>query len=244
MKSMRFVSIAALAAGCASGGSAQSDAPSVVGDPDAKQYLDGMIEPHIDAAIDAPPHIDAAIDAGGCVPQTTELLTNPVFDLAPQGTGWTQTPIDPMYPPITSDNGQLAQYPPQSAPYKAWLGGFEAASIGQTVTDVVFQDVAVPPNTTALVVSGYYLVDTAETGSTVYDTGSMSLLQTNGTPIEAVLALTNVTTTSATWTIFNHTFTPNLSGQTVRLQMTSSNDYSNTTNFMFDTLSLKATHCP
>ena len=237
------LAIAALGAGCASaGGAAQTDAPPVQESADAKVWLDGRIETQPDADT----HHDAASDAppDACVPHATELLTNPVFDLTPLGTGWTQTPIDTSYPPITSDNGSVGQYAPQSAPYKAWLGGFEAPQIGQMVTDFVYQDIAVPAGTTALAITGYYLVDTAESGGTVYDTGALRLLQTNGTPIESVLALTNVTTTSAAWTAFNHTFTANVAGQTVRLQMTSSNDYSNVTNFMFDTLSIKATHCP
>jgi hypothetical protein len=248
---MKRVLAIVVVCGCASGkGSATTDAD--VGHPvDAKQFLDGQIEqnpdaalPHPDAMVDARP-LDAFVFLDACVPQVTELLVNPVFELQPVGTGWTQTPIDAMYPPITSDNGQTSQYPPQSAPYKAWLGGFIAPSVGQTVTDVVYQDVAVPASTTQLVITGYYLVDTTETSTTtVYDSGSLALLQTNGTAIEGVLAKTNLTPTGQVWTQFSHTFTSNVAGMTVRLQMTSSNDYSNVTNFMFDTLSLKATHCP
>ena len=92
--------------------------------------------------------------------------------------------------------------------------------------------------------TGYYVVGTNETGTTVYDTGSVDLLQTNGTPIENVMSLNNATTTPAAWQAFSHTFTANVSGQTVRLRITSTNDITNATNFFFDTLSLKATHCP
>lgn len=253
---MRYGLAAVLFAGCASGSAALSDAPPA-GGPDAKVYLDGQIEgtpdapidaaPHIDAAIDAAPHIDAAIDArpidappDACVPITTELLVNPVFDLTPVGTGWTESTIDPAYPPITSDG-----FAAQSTPYKAWMGGFAAGDVGQSsATDVVYQDVAVPANTTQLVITGYYVVGTTETGTTVYDTGSFDLLQTNGTPIENVLSLNNTTPTAAAWTPFSHTFAQNVSGQTVRVRITSTNDISNVTNFFFDTLSLKATHCP
>lgn len=242
---------AILLAGCASGTTplAQSDAPLGGGD-DAKVWLDGHAqdpdapvdaEQHIDARVDAPPDarpIDAPPDA--CVPQTTELLANPVFDLDPVGTGWTQVPIDPTYPPITSDG-----FAAHTAPYKAWMGGFAGQDIGQSsATDVVYQDFMVPAGTTQLVITGYYVVGTNETGTTIYDTGALDLLQTNGTPIENVLSLNNTTNTGAVWTSFSHTFTQIPAGQTVRLRITSTNDISNVTNFFFDTLSLKATHCP
>ncbi|MBV8755693.1 MAG: hypothetical protein JO257_00370 [Deltaproteobacteria bacterium] len=250
---MKRVLAAVVLAGCASGSAAkqQQDAPN--GQADAKVFLDGNIEGHPDAPADAAPHIDAPPDArpdarpidaappDACVPQTTELLQNPVFDLTPVGTGWNETPIDPTYPPITSDG-----FAAQTAPYKAWMGGFDGQSKSMnSVTDVVWQDFVVPPGTTALVLTGYYVVGTNETSTTtVYDTASVDLLQTNGTPIENVMAPTNLTVTGSTWTAFSHTFTHLPAGQTVRLRFTSTNDITNVTNFFFDTLSLKATHCP
>jgi len=255
---MKRCALAVLLVGCASGGNAaQSDAP-IGGGPDAKVWADGHLEGDPDAAIDAAPHIGAAIDAvvhidapvdaapmidappDACVPITTELLQNPVFDLSPAGTLWQQVPIDATYPPITSDG-----FTAQTAPYKAWMGGFTGEDEGTaSVTDVIYQDVVVPANTTQLVLTGYYVVGTTETGTTVYDTGAVDLLQTNGTPIENVMSLNNVTTTAAAWQTFSHTFTHNVSGQTVRFRITSTNDITNVTNFFFDTLSLKATHCP
>ena len=82
-----------------------------------------------------------------------------------------------------------------------------------------------------------------DAGTFVYDTGTVSLQQTNGTPIEGVLALDNTVTQTA-WTPFTHTFAANVAGQTVRLNFTSTNDSTLASNFFFDTLSLKATHCP
>ena len=237
-----------LLAGCAAaGGAAQSDAPPGSGSPDAKQYLDGQIEVTPDARPDAPPdaavHHDAAIDAppDACVPMATELLANPAFDLTPIGTGWTQQPIDPLYPDITADGA----YAPQSAPYKNWMGGIDGTTEGlSSVTDIVYADVTIPAHTTALVLTGYYTVGTTENPNDApYDTANVDLLQTNGSPIEAVLAMSNLTNTGATWTQFSHTFTTIPSG-TVRLRLTSTNDITNATNFFFDTFSLKATHCP
>lgn len=252
---MKRALLAASLVGCASGSAAlPQDAPLGGGD-DAKVWLDGHIEGTPDAPVDAAPHIDAPVDAppdarpidappDACVPQTTELLANPVFDLNPAGINWTQVPIDASYPPITSDLNSQGGFAAQTAPYKVWLGGFVSAQMGQVVTDVVYQDVAIPAGTTQLVITGYKQVATSETTTGVYDTASLDLLQTNGTPIENVDSLTNNSGTNNAWVAFTHTFTTVPAGQTVRVRMTSSNDYSNTTTFLFDTLSLKATHCP
>jgi hypothetical protein len=248
------LSLALVAAGCASGSSdAVHDAPAGNG-PDARVYLDGPIEPQrdalppidapavIDAAIDAPRLVDAAPSSDACVPQATQILLNPVFDLTPVGVDWMQTPISASYPLITTDSG----YAPQSAPYLAWMGGLSGDDVGQaSATDILYQDVTIPANTTQLVLTGYYTVGTSEDPNDFpYDTASVDLLRTDGTPIEAVLSLSNLTNTGAVWTAMAHTFTTNVSGQTVRLRLTSTNDITNATNFFFDTLALTATHCP
>jgi hypothetical protein len=196
-----------------------------------------------DAAIDAPmidaPMIDAPADA--CVPVTTQLLANPALDLTPMGTLWMQTPIDPAYPLITDQDGPAEQ----SAPYKAWLGGFVAPTAGGTVTDVLWQDFTVPAGTTQLTLSYYYLVGTQEstTATTAFDTASIAITQTNGTVIANLNSFSNLTPVAA-WTPITVTVPQNLSGQTVRLRLTSSNDDSFVTNFFFDSFALNATHCP
>jgi len=248
---MKRALAAVVFAGCASGTAAQQqDAPGTGGD--AKVFLDGHIEGQNDAPADAARHIDAPVDArpdarpdappDACVPQTTELLLNPVLDLSPAGIDWTEIPIDPAFPPITSD-GQFAAH---TAPYKAWMGGITGDDEGTaSVTDVIYQDVTVPTGTTQLVLTGYYVVGTNETTTTAAnDTGHVDLLQTNGVPIENVLSLSNLTNTGSSWLLFTHNFAAIPAGQTVRLRITSTNNQTLGTNFFFDTLSLKATHCP
>src|SRR5690606_30796050 len=114
-----------------------------------------------------------------------------VFDLTPVGIGWQETRIDPAFPLVTADDGVVEH----SAPYKAWLGGIadEAAS----TTDVLWQDVAIPMGTTQLVLTGYYEVRTGEapTETTAFDTASIALTRTDGTPIQVVRALSNLTPT-------------------------------------------------
>ena len=114
-----------------------------------------------------------------------------------------------------------------------------------SVTDVLYQDVAIPAGTTSLVLTGQYWVVTGEdpADTNTYDTASIGFTQTNGTPIVTVNSFSNVTPTTA-WTQINFTVPQNLSGQTIRLRMTSSNDFLNATSFYFDTLALNATHCP
>ena len=93
-----------------------------------------------------------------------------------------------------------------------------------------------------LVVTGMYDVRTAETGNTAFDTGTLALVTTTNAPIESVLALTNLTPRT-TWTAINHPVTASVAGMTVRLRMTSSNDFTAASSFYFDSLGLMATVC-
>ncbi|NVB82161.1 MAG: hypothetical protein HOV81_27515 [Kofleriaceae bacterium] len=209
-------------------------------DADTGQPIDARTGGPADARADgmtvSPP--DARPDAYQCTPMARQLLVNPVFDLDANGTGWTQQLIDPAGPLITGDG-----IPEHSAPYEVWLGGLIGLDYGvQTVTDVIYQDVAIPAGTTQLVLTGQYAVGTDESGGLVYDTASVELIQTNGTPIESVIALNN-TTTTANWVPLSKTFTSNVAGQTVRLRMTSTNDDIYATSFFFDTFALTATVC-
>lgn len=239
---MRVALTAVVLAGCASArtGNEQVDASQGV---DAKVWLDApaqMPDARPDAQPVTPTDAPTPPDAYQCQVMTRQLLTNPVFDLTPIGMGWVQQNIDNNYPIITGDgNGTTLGLAEHSAPYDAWMGGIVGSP---TATDVLYQDVTVPANTTQLRFTATYEVRTGETGSSVYDTGQVALTQTNGTPIETIRSLSNTTPTTA-WTAINYTVVANLSNQTVRLRFTSSNDFSNETSFYFDTLALTATYC-
>ncbi len=230
--------------------------PSEQVDANEGKHDSGPIDPMPDAALphDGPtmamPDAPVVVMPDACVPQAIEHLANPVFDLTPNGTGWVEyrdpnlqdEPGGPF--PIISANPSGVT--PMSAPNKAWLGGAAGGDVTPTVaslTDMLYQDVTVPASATTVTVSGYYLVGTNETGSTVYDTFSLDIIQTNGTVIENVITLSNATNAS-TFTPFSKTLTTNIAGQTVRLRATSTNDDIFNTNFFLDSLSLKATHCP
>ncbi|MCX5741813.1 MAG: hypothetical protein NT062_04850 [Proteobacteria bacterium] len=241
------VTVGLFITGCASGASRQQpagvDAAPV---PDAPPVI------VVDAAdVDAAPHpIDAFVPQDACVPQVTELLANPAFDLDPQGVGWTQVPAldaigGPFYPVTNPPPGPT----PMSAPYHVWLGGLTQDDFTATVTsitDSIYQDVVVPAGTTQLELTGFYLIGTTETSTvTDYDHVELGLIQTNGTPIEIAHAGSNLTAVGA-YTAFAKTFSnpAALAGTTIRVRATSTSDFSNNTNFFYDTLSLKATHCP
>lgn len=188
---------------------------------------------NVDAAppIDAPPLVDAP---PGCTPMTTQLLVNGNFDGAPIGTGWTAAPIDAMYPIITADGTLI-----ESAPNKAWMGGFEATPN----TDTLYQDVMVPAGTTMLSLTGYYQVRTGELFDFLpIDLIDVDLTTPTGTVLESVLALDNGDKTTQ-WTPISKTFTNPHAGTMVRLRVTTDSDDVDATSFFLDSLALTATQC-
>ncbi len=200
------------------------DAP-VTGNPDAA--VDSPTSTGTDAAVDSPP--------AGCTMMMVNLLANPAFETTPLATGWTETRY--MNEPIVRTDGIAGQSPTT----KAWLGGV-VGTIGANATDGLHQDIAIPASAMNIVLTGFYEVRTGETGASVYDRGSLDLVSTAGTVIEPIQAFTNAAPTT-TWTAINKTITANVKGTTVRLRMTSSNDFTAATAFYFDTMALNATVC-
>jgi hypothetical protein len=234
--------------GCASGGR-PFEPPGDQPGPDAPKSPDDPPDPPV-PPIDAP---EAPTDStvlppdgsGPCTPVSTERLANPALDLAPVGTGWSEVPLQNVpggpYAIISADG------PTSSAPNGAWLGGFpgeQAVPAASTLTDQLFQDVTFPADATTFVVSGMFLVGTNEFPfGIVFDTFSLAVTETNGSPIETVLQLDN-TDDGDSYAGFSKTLTSNLAGRTVRLRATSTNDSTDHTNFFLDSLSFKATFCP
>jgi hypothetical protein len=187
----------------------------------------------IDTGVDAP---TAMPDTPICTPSTTQILLNPNLDASPLGTGWTQVPYDPGFPPITND-------PPPGLPWHTgsagiWLSGFDSA------TDSAAQALVIPAGTNRLVLRFYYAVGTEETGTTVYDTASVALVSSSGSVLEPVITFSNATP-AAGWALFTYMFTNPRPGESVRLRFSSSSDISNPSSFVFDTISLEASvACP
>ncbi|MEO8841942.1 MAG: hypothetical protein ABI591_09815 [Kofleriaceae bacterium] len=259
---MRHVLFALALVGCAKGGVgqlAQGDANEIVidgtvykdapDDPhddahvymDAKQFEDAHIfnDAHVymDAHVfnDAHAYMDAHVYMDACSMVQTELLAHGDFEAFT--TGWHEVQ------PADAPSELISNHLPQAGTYGGWLGSYDT---GFTESDELFQDVAIPAGTTVLTLTGYWLVGTTETSTTnVYDSSVVSLAQTNETPIETALSVNNLnSTTGTTYTAFSHSFAvAGIAGTTVRFKMASTSDFSKLTNFFYDTLSLKATHC-
>ena len=208
---------------CAEAGVTLERADAPVGSSDGNTDSPGTTD---GPPIDGPP---------ACTTMMVNLLLNPSFDATPLATMWTETRFGNEL--IVRNDGFAAQ----SGTSKAWLGGVVGA-IGSPATDGLHQDIAIPASATNISITGYYHVITGETGATVYDTGKIDLASTAGTTIEAIGAYDNAHATTA-WTAFNKNFTQNVAGMTVRVKMTTSNDFTNATSFYFDTLALNATVC-
>ncbi len=188
----------------------------------------------IDTGVDAPVMMP---DVPVCTPSTMQILVNPNLDASPLGTGWSQVPFDPLYPPITDDPPPGLAWQTGSA--GIWLSGFDDA------TDSASQAVTIPAGTNRLVLRFYYAIGTEETTtSTVYDTARVALVSASGAVLEPVITVSNVTV-APSWTLFTYMFTNPRPGESVRLRFDSDSDFSNPTSFVFDTISLEATvACP
>lgn len=218
----------ALLAACAEAGQGQPngqvDAP-LTGNPDAR----------IDAPVTGG---EAGIDAPGpCTPMQVNLLTNGNFDTMPLATGWTETRI--QNEPIVRSDGTIVA---QSGSVRAWLGGV-LGDLGADASDALQQDVTVPASATNIVITGFFDVRTGETSTTnQYDKATFAIVSTGGAVLEQVQAFSNASPTTA-WTQINHPVSTNIAGQTVRIRLSSTNDFSAATSFYFDTLALTATVC-
>jgi hypothetical protein len=224
MRSLYVVLVAI--AGCAQAGTSEHGS-----DPDASVTRN-------DGSIGGGDSSISGSDAG-CTIVTMNLLANGNFDAG--GTGWTVTPIisgDPIINTQAGDGGTIA---PQTPTYRAWMGGVEQAPT--TNKDVMYQDVAIPPSTTALEFTGYYEVRSAENDGMAYDKADVELVATTGTTqLELIKHLDdNGKTTS--WTMFSKTIAATVAGMTVRLKFSSAGDGLYATSFFYDSLALNATYC-
>ncbi|BBA95899.1 putative hydrolase [Actinacidiphila reveromycinica] len=155
--------------------------------------------------------------SGGCT--SAQLITNPGFESG--NTGWTaSTKV------ITNATAEAAR----TGSYKAWLDGY-----GTATTNTLAQSVAIPSGCSASY--SYWLhIDTAETGSTAYDTLTAQVLNSSGTVLSTLATYSN---TNAASGYTQHTF--NLSayaGQTVTLKFTGVEGSKLQTSFVVDDTAL------
>uniref|UniRef100_UPI0032169EB1 Ig-like domain-containing protein n=1 Tax=Dyella sp. TaxID=1869338 RepID=UPI0032169EB1 len=151
----------------------------------------------------------------------TELVKNGSFESG--ATSWTQTSGV-----INNTSGEAAH----TGSYKAWLDGY-----GSAHTDYVRQSITIPATATKATLDFFMHIDTAESGSTAYDTLSAQVITSAGKYV-----------TLATWSNANaatgyQEHTVDLSayiGQTVQINFYGVEDSSNQTSFVIDDVSVKA----
>jgi Zn-dependent metalloprotease len=161
---------------------------------------------------------NATLTVGTSLP--TERVVNGGFESGT--TGWTGT------------TGAIGAFTGQAA-YEgtrfAWLGGN-----GRTTTETINQAVTIPAAATAASLSFALHIDTAETGSTVYDRLAVQVKNSAGTVLATLATYTNTTPASG-FQIRTFNMLP-YKGQTVTLSFKMTEDSSLQTSFVVDKVSL------
>ncbi|MGW8394562.1 M4 family metallopeptidase [Pseudoduganella sp. HUAS MS19] len=157
----------------------------------------------------------------GVIPPTNELIVNGGFE---SGTA-----------PWAGNTGVIGNYNGQTA-YEgtrfAWLGGN-----GTTATENLYQTVTIPSTATSATLSFALHIDTAESGSTVYDKMTVTVKNSSGTTL-GTLATYNNTMPASGYQMRSFNLLP-YKGQTVRIHFNMTEDYSLQTSFVVDKVSLK-----
>jgi len=127
--------------------------------------------------------------------------------------------------------GTFTGQPAYEGTKNMWLGGN-----GKTTTEYGYQTVAIPSGITTATLSFYLHIDTAETGSTVYDKLTVTVQNTSGTVLKTLATYSNVNA-AAGYTL--RTFDVSAyKGQTVRIYFKGTEDSSLQTSFVIDKVSL------
>ena len=152
---------------------------------------------------------------GGCT--STQLLGNAGFETG-TASPWTVSGT-------TIYKGTAE--PAHTGSYAAWLDGY-----GTTTTDTLAQSVALPSGCSTYTASFWLHVDTAETGSTAYDTLKVQVLNGSGTVLGTLATFSN---TNAAGGYTQHSYSlAAYAGQTVTLKFTGAEDYTKQTSFVVD----------
>ena len=151
---------------------------------------------------------------------STELIGNGDFESG--DTVWTQTSGV-----ITSSSSEAAH----SGSWKAWLDGY-----GSSHTDYVRQSITIPSGVSSATLSFYLHIDTAESGSTAYDTLKVQAITSTGKYITlATYSNANAASGYALHTIDLGAY----KGQTIQVNFYGVEDGSLQTSFVVDDVSVK-----
>ncbi|WP_225849179.1 immune inhibitor A [Streptomyces sp. HPF1205] len=154
---------------------------------------------------------------GTCTP--AQVLLNPGFESG--AVSWSASSGV-----ITNSSGE----PAHSGSYKAWLDGY-----GTATTDTLSQPAAIPAGCKA-VFSFWLHIDTAETGSTAYDTLKVQVLNSSGTILSTLATYSNA---DAGTGYAQHSFDLSAyAGQTVTVKFTGTEGSKLQTSFVVDDTAL------
>lgn len=152
---------------------------------------------------------------------TQQLLGNPGFE-----TG-TATPWTASTGIISNSTSEAAH----SGTWKAWMDGY-----GSAHTDTLGQTVTIPSTATTATLSFWLHIDTAETGTTAYDTVKVQLRNTSGTVLTTLATYSNVNAatgyTQKSFSVLAY------KGQTVQVYLVATEDASLQTSFVVDDFAL------
>ncbi|AVR95196.1 M4 family metallopeptidase [Pseudoduganella armeniaca] len=163
---------------------------------------------------------NATLTVGSGGGGTTERVSNGGFESG--ATGWAGTTGA-----IGTFTGQTAY---EGSKY-AYLGGN-----GATATETLTQDIAIPSTATSANLTFALHIDTAETGTTVYDKLVVTVKNTSGTTLGTLATYSNANAASG-YQVRSFSLLP-YKGQTVRLSFAMTEDSSAQTSFVVDKVSV------
>jgi len=155
---------------------------------------------------------------------TQQLLGNPGFENGSSAAPWV-----PSAGVISNDPAE----PSHSGSWDAWLDGY-----GTSHTDTLSQTVTIPASIASATLSFWLHIDTAETGSSAFDTLTVQVRNSSGSVL-AVLATYSNLNAAAGYT--QKTFDlSSYKGQTIQVYLVGQEDSSLQTSFVVDDFQLNA----
>lgn len=219
-----LLAIAAIGTSCATAGGEGTISPGT--DAQAAR-TDAQAGP----LVDAPPSSPFPDALPGC--SDMELLQNPSFDLG-SGQSWIE-----MSSAMVINDAAALPLPPHSGSFSAWLGGLENSS------DALYQDVFFPEGTRSVALHGYrFIVSQEAPENGPQDTLTIAIRNSQTSAlVETVVTFSNVDE-DVMWTEFARSLLGNYGGLSARFSIEVRTSPVLNSNFLLDTLSLRATVCP
>jgi hypothetical protein len=150
-----------------------------------------------------------------------QLLGNPGFETGTASPWTASTGI------IDNGTSEAAH----SGSWKAWLDGY-----GATHTDSLYQQVTIPSTATTANLTFYLHIDTAETGTTAFDTLKVQIRNSSGTVLATLATYSNVNAatgyTQKSFSLLTY------KGQTIQVYLVGAEDTTLQTSFVVDDFAL------